>query len=139
MKIKMRYITVTCWFGIVADLLWAIGLFFPSLFFFLTGKSEIILDLQLRLIMAISGSLMLGWTLLLLWTVQKPVERRIILLFTAFPVVFGIFTTTCISVISGNTFSLWIAVKTFLILLAMISSYFLACNLNMESKRNVAQ
>ena len=50
MNNKMRFIITTCWLGIVADFTWAIGLFHPSLFVFLTGKSEMIVDLQLRLI-----------------------------------------------------------------------------------------
>lgn len=132
MNNKMRLITTTCWIGIVADLLWAIGLFCPSVFIFLTGRSEMNVDLQVRLIMAIGGSLMLGWTFLLFWTVQKPIERRIVLLLTAFPVVFGIFIVTCVSVFSGNSFSIWIAVKTFLIFMALVFSYYLACKLNLE-------
>ncbi len=132
MNTAMRCITATCWFGIVADFLWAIGLFYPSVFASLTGKSEMIVDLQLRLVMAIGGSLMLGWTFLLVWTVQKPLERRFVLLLTAFPAVFGIFTVTCISVVNGNSFSIWIAVKTFLVFIAMLSSYYLACKLNLE-------
>ena len=137
MNNKMRFIITTCWLGIVADFTWAIGLFHPSLFVFLTGKSEMIVDLQLRLIMAIGGSLMLGWTFLLLWTVLKPLERRAVLILTSFPAVFGIFTVTCISVMNGNSFSIWIAVKTFLIFLAMLCSYYLACKLNAEKRREI--
>lgn len=139
MNRKLRFITVTCWIGIAADFLWAVGLFFPSVFIALTARSEMIVDLQMRLIMTIAGSLMLGWTCLLFWTVQKPVERRIVLLLTAFPVVFGIFSVACASVISGNSFSIWIAVKTFLIFWAMVTSYYFACKVNAGDAGNGAQ
>jgi len=37
-----------------------------------------------------AAELMWGWTLLLLWAVRKPVERRGVLLLTVFPVVVGL-------------------------------------------------
>ncbi|MFC1496069.1 hypothetical protein ACFL52_01490 [Candidatus Margulisiibacteriota bacterium] len=44
-----------------------------------------------RYAMGIGASLMLGWTVLLIWADRKPLERKGILLLTVFPVVFGLF------------------------------------------------
>jgi hypothetical protein len=47
-------------------------------------------DFKYRYAMAIAASLMAGWTLLLLWGMGSPLERRGILLLTVFPVITGI-------------------------------------------------
>ena len=47
-------------------------------------------DFKYRYAMAIAASLMAGWTLLLLWGICSPMERRGILLLTVFPVITGI-------------------------------------------------
>ena len=47
-------------------------------------------DFKYRYAMAIAASLMAGWTLLLVWGIGSPMERRGILLLTVFPVITGI-------------------------------------------------
>jgi exosortase/archaeosortase len=76
--------------------------------------------------MGIGGSLMTGWTFLLLWAVRKPVERRVVILITAFPVVFGMFIISFIEVLYGSTFTVWLLIKTGILIISMISSYILA-------------
>jgi hypothetical protein len=114
------------WLGIVADGLWAVGLFSPRLFSILTGRPDFHPDLEVRLIMGIGGSLMTGWTFLLLWAVRKPIERRVISLLTAFPVIFGLFIVTLIGVLEGNTFGIWILTKLSVIFVSMVTSYIIA-------------
>lgn len=46
--------------------------------------------------------LMVGWTVLLAWGARRPVERRMVLLLTAFPVVTGLMVTELIEVASGR-------------------------------------
>jgi hypothetical protein len=123
---KMLFIKSTYWIGIGADALWAVGLFFPSVFALLVGRPDFNVDLQVRLAMGIGGSLMTGWTFLLLWAFLKPVERRGVLLLTACPVIVGIFTMALIGVIDGNTSSIWILIKTFSLFIAMLCSYYFA-------------
>jgi hypothetical protein len=123
---KMFFIKGTYWIGIGADALWAVGLFFPSVFALLVGRPDFDVDLQVRLAMGVGGSLMTGWTFLLLWAFLKPVERRGVLLLTACPVIVGIFTTALIGVIDGNTSSIWILIKTFCLFIAMLCSYYFA-------------
>lgn len=123
---KIFFIKVTYWLGIGADALWAVGLFFPSVFALLVGRPDFNVDLQVRLAMGVGGSLMIGWTFLLLWAFLKPVERRGVLLLTACPVIVGIFTIVLIGVIDGNTSSIWILIKTFSLFIAMLYSYYFA-------------
>ena len=125
-KKRMFFIKMAYWLGILADALWAVALFVPQVFGILTGNSGFNPDIQVRLIMGIGGSLMTGWTFLLLWAVRKPIERRVVILLTAFPVVFGMFVVTLIGFLEGGTSSIWILVKTTILMISMITSFLLA-------------
>jgi hypothetical protein len=123
---KMFLIKLPYWLGIGADALWAVGLLFPTVFGILIGNPDFNPDLQVRTIMGIGGSLMTGWTILLLWAVREPIKRRFVILLTAFPVVFGLFITTLAGVLNGNTSTIWLLIKTTILFIFMINSYFLA-------------
>jgi hypothetical protein len=123
---KMFLIKLAYWLGIVADGLWAVGLFSPRLFSMLTGRPEFDPDLEIRLIMGIGGSLMTGWTFLLVWAVRKPIERRVVSLLTAFPVITGLFIVALIGVLEGNAFGIWILIKLSILFVFMVTSYRLA-------------
>jgi len=123
---RLLLIKIPYWLGIFADALWAIGLFSPWLFGLLTGNPDFNADLENRLIMGIGGTLMTGWTILLIWAVIKPIERRGVILITAFPVVFGMFVITLIQVLNGNTLLLWALIKTIILFILMLYSYVLA-------------
>ena len=125
-KLRSTLIKTPYWLGIFADALWVAGLFSPVVFSILTGTPDFDPDLQIRLIMGMGGSLMAGWTLLLLWAVQQPVERRFVILLTAFPVVFGMFVDTLIGFLNGNTTNLWLIFKTVVLMVSMVTSFFLA-------------
>ena len=47
-----------------------------------------------RFSMGIGSSLMIGWTILLIWGSLKPIERSELLIITVFPVIAGIVTST---------------------------------------------
>ena len=123
---RMFLIKVPYWLGIAADALWALALFFPSIFAILTGTPNFNPDLETKLIMGIGGTLMTGWTFLLLWAVKKPIERRGVILLTAFPVVFGMFIITLIQLFNGKSIIIWAMVKTLILFTSMIYSYLLA-------------
>jgi hypothetical protein len=129
---KLFMIKIAYWLGIGADVLWAVVLLFPRLFGVLTGIPEFNPDLQTRLIMGIGGTLMTGWTFILLWAVKKPIERRVVILITAFPVVFGLFIVAIIGYLAGNTGNIWILLKSLVLFLSMVTSYILASNLDKE-------
>jgi hypothetical protein len=127
-------IKVAYWLGIGADALWAVGLLFPPVFAILIGSPDFDPDLQVRLIMGIGGSLMTGWTLLLLWAVQQPIERRVVILLTAFPVVFGMLLVALIGYLNGNTSTLWLLVKTMILIILMVTSYLFASKMGKEKR-----
>ena len=125
-KKRMFFIRFPYWLGIVADALWAVALFFPPVFGILIDNPGFDPDIQVRLIMGIGGSLMTGWTFLLVWAVRKPIERRAVILLTAFPVVFGMFVITLIGFLGDDTSNSWILVKTIILMVTMLCSYRLA-------------
>jgi hypothetical protein len=114
------------WLGVGADALWAVALLFPPVYGIMTGRPSFNPDLQFRLAMGVGGTLMAGWTCLLLWAVRQPIERRFVILLTAFPVVFGLFVVALVGVLKGNTFGIWILVKTSVLFVSMIASYMVA-------------
>jgi len=128
-------IIVPYWLGIAADALWAIALFVPRIFGTLTGVSDFNPDQDHRLAMAIGGILMTGWTVLLLWAVREPVERRFVILLTAFPVVSGLFAIALFRVLQGNSFQIWILAKTSILIVSMIGSYVLASRIDRKQRR----
>ena len=122
----MFLILMPYWLGIAADALWAVALLFPPLFFTLTGTPDFNPDLQVKLIMGVGGSLMTGWTLLLIWALRRPIERRVVALLTAFPVVVGMFVVALVGFLDGNAANVWIMAKTLVLFGAMVTSYVLA-------------
>jgi hypothetical protein len=122
----MFLIRIAYWLGIGADALWAVALLFPPLFFTLTGTPDFDPDLQVKLIMGVGGSLMTGWTLLLIWALRRPIERRVVILLTAFPVAFGMFVVASIGFLAGSAANAWIMAKTLLLIVTMVTSYVLA-------------
>ncbi len=123
---KMFLIRLPYWLGIAADALWAVALFSPKVFGLLTGRPDFKPDLEVQLIMGIGGTLMTGWTFLLIWALQDPIGRRAVILLTAFPVVFGMFLVALVGFIKGGTFSAWILCKTTVLFVSMVASYWLA-------------
>ena len=134
-KKKMFLIKIAYWLGIGADALWAVGLLVPQVFGILTGNPDFNPDLQFRLAMAVGGTLMTGWTFLLLWAVRKPIERRGVILLTAFPVVFGLFIVALIGFLDGNTINIWILIKNTILFISMINSYILAGKMTKEKEQ----
>ena len=125
-KRRMFFIKFPYWLGIGADAFWAIILFFPAVYGNLIGIPDINPDLQMTQIMRVGGVLMTGWTFLLIWAVMKPIERRFVILITAFPVVFGLMFVCLTSILAGTYFPTWILVKTIFLFITMLFSYFLA-------------
>ncbi len=125
-KRNMFLIKIAYWLGIGADALWAVGLLFLPVYQVLTGVPDFVPDFQTRQIMLIAGTLMTGWTFLLLWAIRSPIERRFVILLTAFPVVFGLFLVALKEILNGNTFLSWVLIKSSILLISMINSYILA-------------
>ena len=123
---KIKTLRAICWVGVAADALWVVALVCPSLYGLLTGQPQLPIDLSLRLAMGIGASLMAGWTMLLAWTARNPVERKAVLLLTAFPVIFGLIIVASTGLMNGNTANIWILVKCMILATAMLSGYHMA-------------
>ncbi len=121
----LRILRIICWTGVAADAVWAAALVYPPLYGALTQTPLTNPDLSLRLAMGIGASLMAGWTLLLAWTAADPVQRRPVMLLTAFPVLTGLFLLSLIGFIEGNT-PVWIPCKTLFLCIAMLTGFFMA-------------
>ena len=112
-----------CWIGAVADAFWTIALLWPAVFVLVTGNADLNLDLSTRLVMGIAASLMAGWTCLLIWAANNPIERRAVLLFTAVPVVAGLIVVTLVGMMNGSSATIWILVKCSILACAMLYGY----------------
>lgn len=134
-KRKLFLIKTAYWLGIIADAFWSIGLLFPRIFSILTGNSDFNPDLQFRLVMSIGGIVIAGWTILLLWAVRKPIERKFVILLTAILVV-GLSIVALIGYLNGNTRNIWILIKNSILFIFMVTSYLLANNIDKAINRN---
>lgn len=128
-KRKFLLIKTAYWLGIIADAIWAIALIFPRIFGVLTGTPDFNPDLQFILVMSIGGIVLAGWTILLIWAVRKPIERRFVILLTAIIVV-GLSIVALIGYLEGNTRNIWILIKNSVLFIFMITSYLLANNID---------
>lgn len=123
---KLRFMKITCIAGIIADGLWALALIFPGLYQILTRNPGFDPDMQIRTLMGIAGSLMTAWTLLLIWVYKDPVERRVVMLLTAFPILFGITLSSVANVFWGDVSigdTGWIVAKSSLLLVMFSTSF----------------
>jgi len=76
--------------GAVIDALAAIALLFPAIQGVMYNIPDFKVTPVINNFSYTGASLMLGWTVLLIWAGRKPLERKGILLITVFPVVAGI-------------------------------------------------
>ncbi len=120
---QIKILKTICWTGAVADAFWTLALLWPAVFVLVTGNTDLNPDLSTRLVMGIAASLMAGWTCLLIWMANNPVERRAIFLLTAFPVVAGLIIVTLVGMMNGSRSTVWILVKCSLLACAMLYGY----------------
>ena len=127
------------WTGAVADFFFFVAMIYPPLWGLVFGKSDFSPGLEYRIDMGVGASLMLGWTFLLLWADRRPVERRGVLLLTAFPVLVGLGITGSLAAATGTTSALSLApvfVLKITLLTLMISAYLAAGRLAREEDGN---
>ena len=130
---NLFWIKLAYWLGIGADAFWAVVLLFPQVFGLITGNPNFDPAFQMKQVMGVGGTLMTGWTFLLIWAVRKPIERRFVILLTAFPVVFGLFFVSLVGYLEGNTANLWLLFKCPILFISMVTSYILAHKTDMEN------
>jgi hypothetical protein len=84
--------------GAITDALALVPMLFPEMAAFLWGFSDS--SGSYRFAMGYGASLMLGWTALLLWAYQRPLERRFVAALTVV-VIYGLILTEVVAVVSG--------------------------------------
>lgn len=98
---SVKLLRICCWLGAVFDGLMAIPMMVPQIGGYLFGIARFNPSRDYRYAMMIGVSLMLGWSVLLFWGAQKPLERKGILLITAFPVLVGLILSGLYAVTNG--------------------------------------
>lgn len=81
-KNPTTWLRISYWVGAIADGLVAIVMFSEAIFAYQSPVTGYLPETPYRYAMALAGSLMLGWTLLLLWADRRPADRRGVLLLT---------------------------------------------------------
>ena len=82
MKNSTTWLRISFWVGAIADGIVALAMFAEAILAQPSPLTHYVPEIPYRYAMGVAGSLMLGWTILLLWANRKPVERRGVLLIT---------------------------------------------------------
>ena len=110
----VRWLRISYWAGAILDALAALSMLSPKLFVATNSLPDFHPGIEYRYAMGMGASLMLGWTVLLLWADRKPLERKGVLLITLLPVVLGLVSNEIVAVCGGflsitMTVPVWIA------------------------------
>ncbi|HUL62699.1 MAG TPA: hypothetical protein VLT35_06515 [Methanocella sp.] len=92
---------ISFWIGAIVDGFVGVQMLLPDFwaaFNRLTAHQD---SPELSAALGIGASLMIGWTVLLLWADRRPAERKGVLLITVFPVVTGLFAYNLLGIASG--------------------------------------
>jgi hypothetical protein len=87
--------------GAVTDAVAALQMLVPALFAWANEPPTFAPGADYRFAMGMGASLMLGWTVLLLWADRRPIERRGVLLITIVPVIVGLALNEAVAVRAG--------------------------------------
>ena len=99
MRNQERILRVAFLAGAITDALAILPMLVPSLAEFLWGFDDV--SGAYRFAMGYSTSLMFGWTVLLIWAYQRPVERRFVAALTVL-VIYGLVLTEVFAVLTGQ-------------------------------------
>ena len=91
MRNQIVWLRTGYWIGAVADGFATYRMLFP----------KVAHGVEYRYALGLAAALMLGWTILLIWADRKPLERKGVLLLTAFPVVSGLLLAESYAVFCG--------------------------------------
>lgn len=97
---EARWLRISFWVGAIADAIVGLLMLFPEAGAAIYGITDFKPGPDYRYAMGLAASLMLGWTVLLLWGDRRPVERRGVLLITVLVIV-GLASAGVYAVASG--------------------------------------
>ena len=128
-QIKGKFVRTMYWIGIILDALvgidilqtivigQSVGIFVPQL-------TEGIMYLEIQV-----AVFMFGWTALLYWGVRDPINRRVLLLLTAFPIVVGLLLSNMYLLLIGLSNEIIIVVNIVIqsvLFVSLLTSFFFA-------------
>ena len=119
MKNQIKWLKIAYLVGIITDALALVPMLYPPIAELMWGFDKI--NGEYLFAMGFGASLMIGWTLLLIWAYRKPLERR----FTSFItilVIIGFIATEIFAVANGNI-NLDKMVPTFIIQTVLIGLF----------------
>ncbi len=124
---KVIFLRISYWFGAVLDGLMVIPMLFPGIAGVMFGIDNFNPGNDYKYAMMVGASLMLGWTVLLIWADRKPVERKGVIMITVIPVLIGLILAGAFAVSSGlikieKMIPTWI-IQSVLLLLFCYSDY----------------
>ena len=126
---RLTLLRTAYWIGAIADAINGIGMVFPRLLSPMLKLDEVPTSIEVRSALGMGAALMFGWTALLLWANQRPVERKGVLALTVFPVIIGLALTTLYGYLNGyiplaGAVPIWIFQAC--LTAVFVSAYFLA-------------
>ncbi len=98
---KILLLRISFWAGAIIDAFVAIQLLLPDFWASFSGLTAFTPNATVNYALGIASALMFGWTALLIWADRKPLERKGVLMLTAFPVVFGLALNNVLGTASG--------------------------------------
>jgi hypothetical protein len=101
MKNTTAILRTSYWFGAVLDGIMVVPMLFPRIGGVMFGIVDFTPGNDYRYAMMVGASLMLGWTVLLIWADRRPIERKGVIMITAIPVVIGMILAGVFAVFSG--------------------------------------
>ena len=101
MRKQILFLRIAYIAGAVLDGVMLLPMLFPAVAGAMFGIADFDPGAEYTYAMAIGASLMLGWTVLLIWGFLKPLERKGIILITAVPVVIGMILANIYAVSGG--------------------------------------
>ena len=121
MRNKVIFLHISYWFGGVLDGLMVVPMLCPRIGGIMFGIDNFNPGNDYKYAMMVGASLMLGWTVLLIWADRKPVERKGVIMITVIPVVIGLILAGSFAVYCGlikidKMIPTWIIQSTLLIL-----------------------
>ena len=133
---KIRFIQFAYWLGAILDFIWG-GV---ALLYMFLSENQLFLDLGYPnpisefgyySLVAVSG-LMFGWTMILIWAVRKPLERKDTLLMTVLVMIL-MMTTQIIGFLNSNPHITLISLLSNSTLMIYAIGYYLARDLAINS------
>ena len=123
MSKQILWLRISYWVGAVIDVLAAIQMLVPAIFSATNFLPDFNPGVDYRYAMGMGASLMIGWTVLLIWAERKPLERKGILIITIFPVIVGMVINEIWGVFFAHFLSLGACISVWVLQAVLISLF----------------